>query len=331
MTSSDSPFAPSTRGDKQWPSRVPGEPTVVVDQCSKWYGQVLGISEVTWQAGAGIVGLLGPNGAGKSTLIKLMAGLLAPSRGTLTVFGQSPHRSAATRARIGYCPEHEGMYDELTALEMITVMAELSGIDRRSARAAAAAALAEMGLDHAKHRRLKGFSKGMRQRTKLAQCLVHDPDVLLLDEPLTGVDPVARAEITEHVRRIASAGKTVILSSHVLHEIEALTETIVVIHRGQVLAEGNMYRIRELIDQHPHCIRVECDRSRDLAADLAAAEHVRRLGFEDGAVIVETSDPDACYDLIADLVVARGIEVGSLTSPDNNLGAVFDYLTRSST
>jgi ABC-2 type transport system ATP-binding protein len=167
----------------------------------------------------------------------------------------------------------------------------------------------------------------MRQRAKLAQALVHDPDVLLLDEPLTGVDPLARTQIAQVVRDLAAAGKTVIVSSHVLHEVEALTREILVIYRGQVLAEGNVYKIRELIDQHPHRIRVECDAPRVLAADLAGAEHVQRIGFVPGAVEVETRDPDACYDLIAQVVLARDMEVAALTSPDNNLSAVFEYLT----
>ena len=304
---------------------------IAIDGCSKWYGQVLGISEISWNVGSGIIGLLGPNGAGKSTLIKLMAGLLRPSRGQLTVFGHSPHESAEVRARIGYCPEHEGAYDELTALEMVTVLAELSGIPRSRARDAAAQSLAEMGLSEAKDRRIKGFSKGMRQRTKLAQTLVHDPDVILLDEPLTGVDPLARAEITECIRRVARAEKTVIVSSHVLYEIEALTEDILVIHRGQAVAEGNIYRIRELIDQHPHRIRLQCDRYRDIAAQVSMADHVVSVHFEDGAFSVETRDPDACYDLLGRVILDKGVEVQSLTSPDNNLGAVFDYLTRKGT
>jgi ABC-2 type transport system ATP-binding protein len=303
------------------------EPIVVAKKCSKWYGQVLGISEITWEMSAGIIGLLGPNGAGKSTLMKIMAGLLRPSQGTLRIFGESPHEAPEVRARIGYCPEHEGMYDELTAFEMVRAMAELSGVARGKAGEAAERALDQMGMSQAAHRRIRGFSKGMRQRTKLATTLAHDPDVLLLDEPLTGVDPLARAEIIDCVRTLASAGKSVIVSSHVLYEIEALTHEILVIHRGQVLAEGNIYKIRELIDQHPHRIRVECARAREMAARLSAAEHVRRISFEPDALVMETSDPDACYDLIAEIALAQSIEIRSLTSPDNNLGAVFDYLT----
>ncbi len=299
---------------------------MVADNCSKWYGHVLGISDVSWQLRGGIVGVLGPNGAGKSTLIKLMAGLLRPSRGSLTVFGKNPFEDIAVRRRIGYAPEHEKTWDELTALELVTVMAKLAGV-ANGARAAAERALEQVGMTSAMHRRVKGFSKGMRQRTKLATAIAHDPDFLLLDEPLTGVDPLARADIVEQIRKLGNAGKTVVVSSHVLYEIEALTSEIVVIYRGQVLAEGNVYEIRKLIDRHPHRIRIECDRPRVIAAALAAEDHVARIVFERNGVLIETRDPDRCYDQLAAAVLEGGIKVSALGSPDNNLGAVFEYLT----
>jgi ABC-2 type transport system ATP-binding protein len=295
--------------------------------CAKWYGHVLGVSDVTWRFEGGVVGLLGPNGAGKSTLIKMVAGLLRPSRGTLTVFGASPFEDAAVRARIGYAPEHEKTYDELTARELVTTLARLAGVPAAQADKRAMAALDQMGMAQNAERRVKGFSKGMRQRTKLATAIAHDPDLLLLDEPLTGVDPVARTAIVERIKALAAAGKTIVVSSHVLYEIEALTTDIVVIYRGQVLAEGNVYEIRKLIDQHPHRVRVECDRPRELASPLAARDHVARISFERSACVIETRDPDRCYDDIAATVIEHGITVASLTSPDNNLGAVFEYLT----
>jgi ABC-2 type transport system ATP-binding protein len=303
-------------------------PVVEVAGCAKWYGHVLGVSDVSWKLDGGVVGLLGPNGAGKSTLMKMIAGLLRPSRGALRVFGGEPFDDAAVRARIGYAPEHEATYDELSALELVTALAGLAGVPAARTGAAARAALEQMGMTGAMHRRVKGFSKGMRQRTKLASAIAHDPDLLLLDEPLTGVDPVARNAIVDRIKALAAAGKTIIVSSHVLYEIEALTTDIVVIYRGQVLAEGNIYEIRNLIDAHPHRVRVECDRPRELAAQLAVADHVTRISIDQAACIVETRDPDRCYDDLAAAVLDRGIAVASLTSPDNNLGAVFDYLTR---
>lgn len=300
---------------------------IEAERASKWYGQVLGISDVTWSLAGGIVGLLGPNGAGKSTLIKLIAGLLRASRGAVRVLGSDPFTDARVRARIGYAPEHDHTWDELTALELVATMAELAGVPRAKAPAAAEAALVEMDMQDAMHRRVRGFSKGMRQRTKLATAIAHDPELVLLDEPLTGVDPIARVDIVERIRKLGDAGKTIVVSSHVLYEIEALTSEIVVIYRGQVLAEGNVYEIRKLIDRHPHRIRVECDQPRAVAAALASAEHIARIAFERGAVLIETRDPDRCYDQLAAAVLDHDIAVSALTSPDNNLGAVFEYLT----
>jgi ABC-2 type transport system ATP-binding protein len=206
-------------------------------------------------------------------------------------------------------------------------MAELAGVPRGDSRKAADAAIAEMGMTDAKDRRIKGFSKGMRQRTKLATAIAHDPDFLLLDEPLTGVDPMARIDIVERIRKLAARGKTIVISSHVLYEIEALTRDIVVIYRGQVLAEGNVYEIRKLIDRHPHRIRIDCDNPHVLGSALAGADHVARIGFERGAVLIETRDPDRCYDAVAEVALSGGVGISAMTSPDNNLGAVFEYLT----
>ena len=302
-------------------------PIVVVDACSKWYGAVLGVSDVSWKLEGGVVGLLGPNGAGKSTLIKMMAGLLAPSRGTMRVYGADPFVDVAVRARIGYAPEHESTWDELTALELVTTMARFAGVPAHRADKAAKDALAQVGMTGAMQRPVRGFSKGMRQRTKLAATIAHDPDFLLLDEPLTGVDPMARIDIIAQIELLAKAGKTIVVSSHVLYEVEALTEDILVFYRGQKLASGNVYGIRQLIDRRPHTIRIECPDPRALASVMAATDHVARLIFERGAVIIETRDPDRCYDDLSAAVLERGIPISAMTSPDNNLGAVFEYLT----
>jgi len=304
-------------------------PAIAAQACSKWYGHVLGVSDITYTLRGGIVGLLGPNGAGKSTLIKLIAGLVRPSRGALSVFGANPFENVAVRRKIGYAPEHEKTYDELTAKELVTALAELAGVPRNRAGKAAEEALADMGMQKAMDRRVKGFSKGMRQRVKLATAIAHRPDLLLLDEPLTGVDPVARADIVDRIKKLGEAGTTIVVSSHVLYEIEALTSEIVVIYRGQVLAEGNVYAIRQLIDKQPHRIRIECDRPHAIGSALASAEHIARIAFERNAVLLETRDPDRCYAEVSDAVLASGVAVRQLTSPDNNLGAVFDYLTRS--
>ncbi len=312
------------------PTVTAAAPAIRVEDCSKWYGQVLGIQDITLTVERGVVGLLGPNGAGKSTLMKLLAGLLRPSRGRALLFGRPVIDDREVRRRLGYAPEHEGVYDELSAREFVTLMAELSGIPRAQARQRATDALVELGLESALDRRLHGFSKGMRQRTKLASALVHDPDVILLDEPLTGCDPLARAKIVARIRALVHAGKTVVMSSHVLYEVEALTQEIVLVHRGRVLAEGNVYRIRELIDQHPHRVRVECDRPRVLAARALAEDHVVRVELEDdGAVEILTRAPDRLYDALPQMILETGLQVKSLGSPDDSMQAVFDYLTAS--
>jgi ABC-2 type transport system ATP-binding protein len=303
---------------------------IQIDACSKWYGQILGVQDITLTVPGGVVGLLGPNGAGKSTLMKMLAGLLRPSRGRVLMFGQPVIDAADVRCRLGYAPEHEGVYGELTAHEFVTLMAELSGVPRAQATERATRALIDLGLENALDRRLHGFSKGMRQRTKLASALVHDPDVILLDEPLTGCDPVARTKIINRIRALAAAGKTVLMSSHVLYEVEALTQEIVLVHRGRVLAEGNVYRIRELIDQHPHRVRVECDRPRDLAAHVIGEDHVVRVQFDKGVVEIETRAPDRLYDALPRIVLEAGLHVTSLGSPDDNMQAVFEYLTSAS-
>nr|HEX4312444.1 ABC transporter ATP-binding protein [Kofleriaceae bacterium] len=303
------------------------EPVVEIASASKWYGPVIGCSDVSWTLRGGIVGLLGPNGAGKSTLIKMMAGLHRPNRGSVRVFGADPYDDVAVRARIGYAPEHEKSWDDLTGLEVTTAMARLAGVPANKAEAAAKDALAVMGMTDAMKRNVRGYSKGMRQRTKLATAMAHDPDFLLLDEPLTGVDPMARADILARIEALAKAGKTVLISSHVLYEVEALTEEILVIYRGQVLAEGNVFEIRRLIDKRPHRIRLDCEKPREVAKLMAGADHVVHLGLDATGVMIETTDPDRCYDELAATIVEHGVAVSQLTSPDNNLSAVFDYLT----
>jgi ABC-2 type transport system ATP-binding protein len=303
------------------------EAMIVADRASKWYGQIVGCNDLTVEIGAGITGLLGPNGAGKSTLMKLMVGQLRPSKGSVDVMGEPVWRNRAVQSRIGYCPEHEGNYEELTGLEFVSLMTELHGFSRAEAKERAEKSLAEMELTKSQERRIGEYSKGMRQRAKLAQTIAHDPKVIFLDEPLTGCDPMARVKIIEVIKALGAKGRCVLVSSHVLHEIEAMTTEILLIHKGQIVAEGNVYAIREMIDRHPHRIRVTCDKPRELASLLVVDPDVLLIGFEEGAVIVETRKPDACYPLIPSAARKAGVKIASLTSPDNNLQAVFRYLT----
>jgi ABC-2 type transport system ATP-binding protein len=302
-------------------------PMIETVHAARWYGQVIAVSDVSLTLGPGVTGLLGPNGAGKSTLMKLMVGQLRPSRGEVKVLGESVWSHREVLRRVGYCPEHDGTYEKLTALEMVTLLGRLHGLGGGEARRGAEAMLERLDLAGAMHRRLAELSKGMRQRVKLAQAMAHGPDVLFLDEPLTGCDPLARVKVLEVIRELGARGACVVVSSHVLYEIEALTSEILLIDKGQVLAEGDLYAVRELIDQHPHKVRVACDRPRELAGALLPAAHVLSIGFEEGAIAIETREPDRLYPAIPEAARALGIEIASLTSPDNNLASVFRYLT----
>ncbi len=299
--------------------------TLETSRLNRWYGRVIALNDITLRIGPGITGLLGPNGAGKTTLLRLAIGLMRPSSGAIRVLGEAPWNNPRLAVRLGYCPEHDGFYEAMTGREFVTAMARLRGA--RKARAAAAAALERVRLTSVCDRRILTYSRGMRQRLKIAQALVHGPDLLILDEPLTGCDPLVRMEIVSLIRSFPGEGKSVIVSSHVLHEIESLTRTIVLIHRGRLVAEGEIGEVRALIDRHPHTVRVKTDRPRELAAALAAEPEVVELRFEDGAVWVRTHQPDGFYSKLPRVALERGCAVEGIDSPDDNLEAVFRYLT----
>ncbi len=294
---------------------------------AKWYGQIIAVNDVSLSVGGGVTGLLGPNGAGKSTLLKMMVGQLRASKGTVQVLGAPIWGNRALMRRVGYCPEHEGTYEDLTGLELVTLLTELHGFGRDDARQRAEKMLGVVDLLDAKDRKLGEYSKGMRQRAKLAQALAHDPEVIFLDEPLTGCDPLARVRILEVIAQLAKEGRCVMVSSHVLHEIETMTSQIVLMHKGQLRAEGDVHQIRALIDAHPHKVRVECDRPRALAEKLVAEEHVVGVSVDGEALVVDTRAPDRLYPAIPEAARAAGVYIRALTSPDDNMAAVFKYLT----
>ncbi|HKY21614.1 MAG TPA: ABC transporter ATP-binding protein [Vicinamibacterales bacterium] len=311
------------------------EPAAVVrtDHLSKWYGQVIGLNDVTLTIGSGVTGLLGPNGAGKSTLLKLITGQLKPSKGTVRILGEPVWGNPGIYLRMGLCPEQDAFYDRMTGREWVTALLRLHGLGDREAADAAMAALAQVDLQEAADKRIGAYSKGMRQRVKLAQAIAHEPELLVLDEPLSGMDPLARRKTIRLLRNWASAGRHVIVSSHVLHEVEALTSDILLMHHGRVLAEGNVHQIRDLIDEHPHTVCMRSRQPRVLARRLVESEDVLSVRFEEDAVFVQTTKPDAFYARLTGMAAEGGTDgsggIYEVTSPDDNLQAVFDYLVKS--
>ena len=306
-----------------------GAPIVEATQLSKWYGQVSGLNDVSVVVPGGVTGLLGPNGAGKSTLMKLMTGQLKPSKGTIRVLGEPIWGNPDIFFRIGFCPEQDAFYDRMTGLEWLTALVRLNGLAEKDADAAARRALDVVDLTEAAGKRIGGYSKGMRQRVKLAQAIIHDPELLVLDEPLAGMDPIGRRKTIRLIREWGREGKSLIVSSHILHEIESMTSNILLIHNGRILAEGNVHQIRDLIDEHPHTVHVRAASPRTLARLFLAYDDVLSLKLEEDAVMVQTAKPDVFYARLTELAASgEAGEVHEVTSPDDNLQAVFHYLVK---
>jgi ABC-2 type transport system ATP-binding protein len=304
-------------------------PIVTADHVSKWYGQVIGLNDVTVSVPPGITGLLGPNGAGKSTFMKLITGQLHPNKGSIKVLGEPIWRNPHLYFQIGFCPEQDSFYERMTGLEWVTALVRLNGLSEQEATAAATRALTTVDLMEAANKKIGAYSKGMRQRVKLAQAIVHDPQLLILDEPLSGMDPLARRKTIRMIRDWARAGKSVIVSSHILHEIESMTGNILLINNGRILAEGDVHNIRDLIDEHPHTVYVRAENPRALARDFIDRTDVRSLKFEEGAVVIETGKPDAFYARVTELAATGDYgTIEEVTSPDDNLQAVFQYLVK---
>jgi ABC-2 type transport system ATP-binding protein len=303
---------------------------VSADHLSKWYGQVIGLNDVSVTVPAGITGLLGPNGAGKSTFMKLITGQLKPSKGGVTVLGEPIWQNPSLYTRIGFCPEQDAFYDRMTGLEWVTALVRLNGVSESEAASLARRSLEAVELIDAADKKIGAYSKGMRQRVKMAQAIAHDPDLLILDEPLSGMDPIARRKTIRMIRDWGRAGKSVIVSSHILHEIESMTANILLINQGRILAEGNVHQIRDLIDEHPHTVYIKADRTRALAQAFLGYDDVLSLKFEENAVVVQTGRPDAFYARLTDLAASGELgTIHEVTSPDDNLQAVFQYLVKS--
>ncbi len=304
------------------------KPVVAFHEVSKWYGNVIGLNKLTIQIPPGVTGLLGPNGAGKSTLLQLATGQLRPSQGTVLVLGEPIWNNPSLNARIGLCPEQDAFYEWMSGWDFVLTCARLGGMPRKLARDATARILDAVGMTRHKDRAIRGYSKGMRQRTKMAQALVHNPDVLFLDEPMTGTDPLARRDLMDIVQRLGAEGETIVVSSHVLHEVQSVTPNIVLLNHGRLLAEGHVRQIRDLIDNHPHRIVLMCENCRKLAQRLVAWEDVDGIQILAGqkGILVETRMPDQFYARLPQLSLEDGTAIGEVYSEDDNLEAVFKYL-----
>jgi len=304
--------------------------TAVIEtsQLSKWYGNVLGLSDVSLEIEPGVTGLLGPNGAGKSTFLKLITGQIKPSIGAVRIFNQRVRKNQALFSRIGFCPEHDSFYEEMTGWVFLTSLLKLQGFSSVEIRSRAEKALDIVELSADKDRLIRAYSRGMRQRLKFAQAIAHDPEIIILDEPLSGLDPLGKRKLIRLIRTYREEGKTVIVSSHVLPEIEALTRSIILIHQGKVFAKGDIHYIRDLIETHPHMVSIRCSDPRGLAGLLLGEGCVLKLHFgADGrSVLVETNDRDRFFALLLSRIVQSRMDIEEITSPDDNLQAVFDYL-----
>ncbi len=296
---------------------------------SKWYGEVIAVNDVTFTLGPGVTALLGSNGAGKSTLMKLVTGQIRPSTGEVKVFGHEPFANPEVYKRLGYCPEIDAFPEHQTGRAFVNSMARFSGLTSAEAKARTEVVLHEVGMADRASRKVGGYSKGMRQRIKLAQAMLLDPDIIVLDEPLNGLDPVGRREFLAVLQGLAERGKTILVSSHILFEVEQMTRSILLLTQGQLLAQGDLGVIRRYLDRFPQRIRIDTTDPRRLAEKLVVLPYV--LGVEMDArgtgLEVRTKEPDAFYDELGKLMLEENLPVSTFHSPDNDLESIFRYLT----
>jgi len=302
-----------------------GPATIEVQAVSKWFGGVVALSDVSFAIGSGITALLGPNGAGKSTLLRILCGLTMPSQGTVRVLGYRPRRDIELTRRIGLVPQQESLFDRLTGVQFVQLAAELHRV--ASPDEAARAAIEVVDLDPSDGRPVGAYSKGMRQRVKVAQALVHDPDVVILDEPLEGLDPRQRLRMIELFRDLADGGRTVLVSSHVLDEVERFGSRVLVLAQGRLAAEGDFHEIRELMDDRPHRLRLGSDKPRELAAGLLTGGSVVGAWVSSAdTLLVDTLDVTAFRRSIAKVARDQGARLTELVALDEDLDSVFRYL-----
>jgi ABC-2 type transport system ATP-binding protein len=301
-------------------------PTLLFDKVSKWYGPVIGVNQVTLELRPGITGLVGSNGAGKSTLLRLASGQICPDLGVVQVRGKDAWTAEAKR-HIGYCPELDTFYEEMTGRRFVETMAKMCGYSSREAKRRTEETLELVGMAHRADATVRGFSKGMRQRIKLAQALIHDPELLLLDEPLSGIDPIGRRESLELFRELARRGKCLLVSSHELEELEKLTDHVAIMARGRIAAVGTLTQIRDLLDDHPLSIRIASDQDRRLAAALLDFPDVVGVELNNGdGLLLRARNPRRFFRQLSTLVLEESFDVRHLETLDDSTHAVLGYL-----
>lgn len=304
---------------------------IVFDNVSKFYGEVLGVNRVTMAIRPGVTSLVGPNGAGKTTIMNLMTGLLRPTKGTVRVLGISPSDPERFFRTIGYCSQFEAFPKGLSGYQMIRSMMDLHGFVATDAEARTWNVIERVGMTDAAHRRVAAYSKGMRQRIRLALALVHDPKVLVLDEPLNGLDPMARAEVIELFRKFAESGMHVIISSHIMHEVDIISDSVVMMSSGYVVAEGDIQGVRSEMEDHPTQILIRCDQPAVVAAAVFQQDSVVevKLHPDRQGLLISTSNPDRFYELLNRIVLEKKIAVEAVAPADENVNAVYQYLVGS--
>ena len=327
------PILPTAPGAAAQPAPAPAAPTppnpiaaLEVDHVSRWYGNVVAVNDISFALGAGVTGLLGPNGAGKSTLLHLMAGLLAPSAGRVLVAGESAWRRPAMYRQVGLVPEREAVHPYLTGMGFARLNARLQGLPDPDA--AAARAIAAVDLTDAADRPIGTYSKGMRQRAKLAGALVHDPRVLLLDEPFNGLDPRQRLHMMALLRSMAAEGRTILFSSHILEEVERVADSVLVVYAGRLAAAGDFRSIRRLMTDRPHTFTVASSDDRRLGSALLADPSVFGAELVGGRLAIRTADYDAFTRALPQLARANAVTLFEVAPTDDSLESVFSYLVR---
>lgn len=301
---------------------------IIFDDVSKFYGEILGVNRVSLQIAPGITSLVGPNGAGKSTLMNLMTGLLRPTRGQISLLGIPTDHPEQLFRKVGYCTQFDSFPRGVTGREFINSFLLVHGLEKKKANELTEVALERVNLVEAGDRKVAAYSKGMRQRIRLAQSIAHQPDVLILDEPLNGLDPMVRAETIALFRKLASEGQHLIISSHILHEVDMMSDRVVLLNNGYIVAEGNIHGVRDEMEEHPMQILIRCDRPSQLAAYVFAHDHVveARLHDDRGGLFVKTKDADRFYLLVNQAVADGAVSVESIAPVDDDLSAVYQYL-----